>query len=245
MGMAERSTRSWLRSLLWILATLLLWPVWFWLVQIVVTFPVTWAVSLAPEPAAESSASAGLYSFVEIGVLAVAGLVFGFLGVYLLRRLGAPRIVWVPAAVVSVSAYVAVATFWVSFSEGGRGWAANTTESVAASAGLGLTMAVGAWLAARDWRSAAGRGRERRRGHTADEFGRSPATGGMVGFDPPLIGAASVIALDGLVERESGATPPPPPFSLKAAAIGLGVMFALGGVALVLVRCFAPNVAGR
>ena len=242
--MAEQNNRSWLRSLVWIAATLLLWPVWFWLVQTVVTYPVSWAASLTPESAAESPASAGLYSFVEIGALAVAGLAFGFLGVYLLRRVGAPRIVWVPAAVVSVLSYLAIATFWASFSGYGTGWE-NMAESVAAAAGLGLTMAVGAWLAARDWRGLARGGRTRRRGeHTADEFGRSPAAGGMVGFDPPMIGAASVIALDGVVERESGATPPPPPFTMKSAAIALGVMFALGGVVLVLARCLDPGVGG-
>ena len=64
------------------------------------------------------------------------------------------------------------------------------------------------------------------REHSSAEFGRSPASG-AVGMDAPLIGASSLIALDGMVEREAGVTPPPPPFSIRTALIALVVMVAL------------------
>ena len=78
------------------------------------------------------------------------------------------------------------------------------------------------------------------REHSADEFGQ-PASTAMKGLDPPMIGAPSSILLDGIVENESGVTPPPPPISVRAAAIGLLVMFVLGVcLAVWLLRHPAP-----
>ena len=65
------------------------------------------------------------------------------------------------------------------------------------------------------------------RGHDSDVFGR-PTSGSLTGLDAPLIGAPSAIILDGIVERESGATPPPPAITLKMVAVALGVMLLLG-----------------
>ena len=67
--------------------------------------------------------------------------------------------------------------------------------------------------------------------HHADEFGRV-ASNKLTGADAPSIGAASMIAVDGIVENESGVTPPPPPISVKAIAIGLVVMFLVGLILL-------------
>jgi hypothetical protein len=69
------------------------------------------------------------------------------------------------------------------------------------------------------------------RGHGASEFGRSTASS-IAGLDPPMIGASASIMIDGMVERESGATPPPPVVSVNAMIVGLIVMF-LVGLALV------------
>ena len=77
------------------------------------------------------------------------------------------------------------------------------------------------------------------RTHHGDEFGKS-GRNALVGCDGPLIGAASTIALDALVERESGATPPPPPFTIRALVIELVVMFLVGVAALVLLLQYAP-----
>lgn len=54
------------------------------------------------------------------------------------------------------------------------------------------------------------------------------ASTGVKGLDAPMIGAPVGITLDGIVERESGHTPPPPPISVKAVAIALVVMVLLG-----------------
>ena len=77
------------------------------------------------------------------------------------------------------------------------------------------------------WRGSADASRR----HHGDEFGQ-PASGKLTGLDAPFIGAPTGILIDGIVESESGRTPSPPPFSVKAAAIGLVVMFLLGLVLL-------------
>ena len=65
------------------------------------------------------------------------------------------------------------------------------------------------------------------REHHSDEFGKLPSTG-IKGLDPPMIGAAVSITLDGIVERESGVTPTPPPISVRTLAIVLLISFVLG-----------------
>ena len=65
--------------------------------------------------------------------------------------------------------------------------------------------------------------------HHSDEFGKI-ASNKLTGVDAPLIGAASMITVDGMVERESGVTPAPPLISVRAVVIGLVVMFILGAV---------------
>lgn len=44
----------------------------------------------------------------------------------------------------------------------------------------------------------------------------------------PEMAAPTMIIIDGIVERESGVTPPPPPISVKAIAITLGIMLLIG-----------------
>ena len=75
--------------------------------------------------------------------------------------------------------------------------------------------------------------------HDASEFGR-PASHGIKGLDAPMVGAPASITIDGIVERESGATTPPSAVSVKAIVITLVVMFLLGSVILFALR-FAPS----
>jgi hypothetical protein len=80
--------------------------------------------------------------------------------------------------------------------------------------------------------------------HHSDEFGQLTSHG-IKGLDPPMIGAPSSITLDGIVERESGVTPPPPPVSAKALAIAFIVMFVIGVVLLFVLTQFAPPPPAR
>ena len=70
--------------------------------------------------------------------------------------------------------------------------------------------------------------------HSADDFGQSPV-GSMRGLDPPMVGASSTIMLDGLVEEESGKTPPPPTISVRAVVIAVVGMLVLGLLLLLLI----------
>lgn len=80
------------------------------------------------------------------------------------------------------------------------------------------------------------------RTHHADEFGKSGASASVIGANAPTIGAASMIAVDGIAERESGVTPPPPPISVRAIVIGLVVMFLLGVGGVAAMLTFAPQL---
>ena len=75
--------------------------------------------------------------------------------------------------------------------------------------------------------------------HTSDEFGRQTSSS-LTGLDAPMIGAASSIVVDGIVERESGVTPPPPPVKLWVLAVALVAMFILGVVLITVVFRFVP-----
>ena len=70
------------------------------------------------------------------------------------------------------------------------------------------------------------------RGHDSDSFGK-PMSGSLRGLNPPMIGAPSTIIVDGIVERESGTTPPPPGVTLRTVAVVIGIMFVLGMLVLV------------
>lgn len=81
--------------------------------------------------------------------------------------------------------------------------------------------------------------------HTSNDFGKSPTSGGaMSGMDGPMIGASSSIMVDALAESESGATPSPPPVSVKALAIAFIAMFLIGATGLAVIvahdRAVAP-----
>lgn len=66
----------------------------------------------------------------------------------------------------------------------------------------------------------------------------------MAGMDGPMIGAASAIVVDAISERESGATPPPPPVSVGALAIFFVGMFLVGLIGLILLmHFFGPDGA--
>jgi len=71
----------------------------------------------------------------------------------------------------------------------------------------------------------------RRREHTSDEFGQ-PTLGAIRGLDAPRYGAPTNVIIDGIVERESGVTPTPPPFSGTTAIIILVAMMVVGALIL-------------
>jgi hypothetical protein len=83
--------------------------------------------------------------------------------------------------------------------------------------------------------------------HHGDEFGQ-PQSGTIAGSNAKSArghgswSTAADILVDGIVERESGVTPPPSPISLKALVIGLVVVFVIGVVVAILVLQFAPPV---
>ncbi len=77
------------------------------------------------------------------------------------------------------------------------------------------------------------------REHNSDEFGQMPSQA-IKGLDPPMIGAATSITLDGIVERESGATPLPPVVSVRAIIIVLVVMVIVGLAILAIVPVVSP-----
>ncbi len=80
------------------------------------------------------------------------------------------------------------------------------------------------------------------RHHTGHEFGQSARSGSpYAGMDGPMIGAAASIIIDGIAERESGITPPPPPISVRAFITVFVVMFVIGVVGLVLMLRFFPQ----
>ena len=67
--------------------------------------------------------------------------------------------------------------------------------------------------------------------HHADEFGRGPAITEVVGpgsADADGMLGPGVIQLDGIVENESGRTPPPPAVTPQQMALTFGVIFVVG-----------------
>ncbi len=75
-----------------------------------------------------------------------------------------------------------------------------------------------------------------------------PGSSGLSGCDAPLIGAPAAIAIDAIVERESGVTPPPPAISVRTVAIALGLMLLIGlGINVAFMAAAAPEPipAGR
>lgn len=80
-------------------------------------------------------------------------------------------------------------------------------------------------------------------GDDSDLFGK-PMSGSLTGLNAPMIGAPSAIMVDGIVERETGATPAPPGISLKAVALTAGAMFVVGLVVAVLFIGPRPLPAG-
>lgn len=129
------------------------WPVWHWAFVALSAYPLSWLASVTPSGEGEPTGPGGLFDgTLQILLLAAIGLFFGFLGVYLLRRLGGPRLVWIPATIVSLALYLGMAVFWAGFSGTGTG-AAHITGQFALTAGLGALIGAGAWLGSRVGRS--------------------------------------------------------------------------------------------
>lgn len=66
-----------------------------------------------------------------------------------------------------------------------------------------------------------------RESHGSTELGREPSA--IIGIDAPNIGSPANVTLAGIVERESGVTPAPPPVSVRAVVIALVAMLVIGG----------------
>lgn len=77
------------------------------------------------------------------------------------------------------------------------------------------------------------------REHHSDEFGRVGSSA-VSGNDAPTLGAPGMIIVDGMVERESGVTPPPPTITVTMVAVALGVMFLFGVLAMFLIPRLLP-----
>lgn len=84
------------------------------------------------------------------------------------------------------------------------------------------------------------------REHSSAEFGKSPSSGSATaGLDGPVIGAAGMIMVDGLVEEQSGPRPhteSPPSVSVGRLAFVLLAMFVIAVVG-VIVAHFVFHVA--
>jgi len=77
------------------------------------------------------------------------------------------------------------------------------------------------------------------REHHSDEFGRVGSSA-VSGADAPTLGAPGMIIVDGMVEGESGVTPPPPTITVTMVAVALGVMFLFGAFAMFVVPRLLP-----
>jgi len=133
----------------WVVLTVTIWPVWHWVAITLAAYPLSWLASLSTSVGSDSARPGGIFDGAPQAFgLALVGLAFGFVGIYLLRILGAPRIVWVPAAIVSMVIYLATTLFWAGFSGAGTGLAHIAGQFVIATA-VGATVGAGAWLGSR------------------------------------------------------------------------------------------------
>jgi hypothetical protein len=83
--------------------------------------------------------------------------------------------------------------------------------------------------------------------HHSDEFGK-PLEDTRTGwasrafFGRRTLAAPGSIERDAAAERESGETPKPPPFSMRALIIGLVIAFAAGAGLLLLLMQYGPRI---
>lgn len=75
----------------------------------------------------------------------------------------------------------------------------------------------------------------------SERVGKPGSGSATVGLDGPALGTPAMITLDGIVERESGKTPGPPPVSLRAVVIGLVVMFIVGVIGSAALSWLGPQ----
>ena len=136
----------------WILITIMLWPLWHWFCTSLSAYPLSWFASITMP--VEQAGSGGVYDgALQPILLAAIGFLFGFLGVRLLCRAGAPQAVWIPAALVSMFIYLGVTLFWAGFSGSGTG-AVHIAGQFALAVGLAACIGAGAWFGARGRASA-------------------------------------------------------------------------------------------
>ena len=132
----------------WVAITAVVWPVWHWAATSLTAYPLSWFANLSTSASAPADVGGIFDNTPQLIVLAFVGLAFGFVGVCLLRLMGAPRIVWLPAAVVSMVAYLVTTLFWAGFSGTGTGLAHQASQFAIAVV-LGAMFGVGAWVGSR------------------------------------------------------------------------------------------------
>lgn len=132
----------------WVAITTVVWPVWHRAATSLIAYPLSWVASRSTSVGVPAEPGGVFDSAPQSIALALVGLVFGLLGVYLLRLVGAPRIVWLPAAAVSMLAYLVTTLFWAGFSGAGTGLG-HQAGQFAIAAALGATFGLGAWVGSR------------------------------------------------------------------------------------------------
>jgi len=139
--MTAARTRALLVTLAWAVGALVVWPMWYSLSQTAPRPLVDWLQQPGPPPVIGGGASTWtVQGLLGILVLSVSGFVFGLVGVWVMRRLGAPRLIWIVAAVASIQVAWSYAIFWSNCGDPG-------IVHIAMSYGVpALSLAVGAWL---------------------------------------------------------------------------------------------------
>lgn len=133
----------------WIVLTVVIWPAWHWAGISLTAYPLSWFANLASPTGGAHTGVGGIFDHPpQVIALALVGLAFGLVGISLLRLIGAPRIVWLPAAIVSIAIYLVATLFWVGFSGSGTGLAHQAGQFGIAIL-LGAMFGVGAWAGSR------------------------------------------------------------------------------------------------
>lgn len=129
----------------WTVVTLVAWPFWHWLMLTASAYPASWFMSALPVEDNPSSPGGLFGSAPYVSVIAVSCLAAGFVGLYVLTRLGAPRATWLVAWGISTALFLLTALFWAGFSGSGTG-VVNIASQFAITLLLGLAVGAGARL---------------------------------------------------------------------------------------------------
>ena len=140
--MTAARTRRLLITIVWAVGTVVLWPMWYALSQMVPR-PVVDGLH-TPQPVLGGTPVLTGQTVLVAIVLSVSGFVFGLVGLWVMRRLGAPRLMWVFATVASIQLAVSRAIYW------SRCGGPSITYLAMIFVMPALALALGAWLGSRD-----------------------------------------------------------------------------------------------